>query len=71
MKTFVDNTCRQVGEGHLFGDLFDVFAPTVINGLSDDDLVRIAAEPEATQSMREEKKSLAEALRTSLQELRH
>jgi hypothetical protein len=43
---FVDNVCKQVVERHLIRDLPKVFQPESIVLLSDEDLRRIAAEPQ-------------------------
>jgi hypothetical protein len=70
MKTFVDNVCRQVIERHIVSGLPDFFSPTTVMELSDEELLRIAAEPEQQKEKRAMLVQLAESLRESLQHLR-
>ncbi|KFZ18620.1 hypothetical protein V501_01116 [Pseudogymnoascus sp. VKM F-4519 (FW-2642)] len=66
MKTFVDNVCRQVIERHIVSDLPDLFSPMIVMGLSDQDLVRVAAEPPRQKEKRAALSELAQNLRDSL-----
>jgi hypothetical protein len=70
MKTFVDNVCRQVIERHIVAGLPDFFSPTTVMELSDEELLRIAAEPEQQKEKRAMLVQLAKSLRESLQHLR-
>ena len=69
MKTFVDNVCRQVIERHIVSDLPDLFSPMIVMELSDQDLVRIAAEPPQQKEERAALSELAQNLRDSLMHL--
>lgn len=69
MKTFVDNICRQVIERHILSALPDLFAPTKVMSLSDEDLVRIATEPEKQREHRATLATLVQGLRDSLLDL--
>ncbi|KFY02398.1 hypothetical protein V494_00073 [Pseudogymnoascus sp. VKM F-4513 (FW-928)] len=69
MKTFVDNVCRQVIERHIVSDLPDLFSPMIVMELSDQDLVRIAAEPPQQKEKRAALSGLAQNLRDSLTHL--
>lgn len=69
MKTFVDNTCRQVIERHILSALPELFAPVKVMCLSDDDLLRIASEPERQREQRSFLKILVQGLRDSLLDL--
>jgi hypothetical protein len=66
MKSFVDNVCRQVIERHIVSDLPDLFSPMTVMGLSDQDLVRIAAELQRQKEKRATLSELAQNLRDSL-----
>ncbi|KUJ16853.1 putative dynamin GTPase [Mollisia scopiformis] len=66
MKTFVDNICRQVIERHLLSNIPDIFAPTTAMAFSDEDLIRIAAEPAKQKEKRTTLAALAQGLRDSL-----
>ena len=70
MKTFVDNVCRQVVERHILSTLPDIFAPTTVMDLSDEDLIRIASEPERQKEQRVALLMLAQGLKESLLDLR-
>ncbi|KAG4429202.1 hypothetical protein IFR05_015315 [Cadophora sp. M221] len=70
MKTFVDNICRQVVERHILSTLPNIFAPTTVMELSEEDLVRIASEPEKQRERRLALLTLAEGLKESLLGLR-
>ncbi|KFY92768.1 hypothetical protein V500_04035 [Pseudogymnoascus sp. VKM F-4518 (FW-2643)] len=63
MKTFVDNVCRQVIERHIVFDLPDLFSPMIVMELSDQNLVRIAAEPPQQKEKRAALSELAQNLR--------
>jgi hypothetical protein len=69
MKTFVDNTCRQVIERHILSTLPDIFSPLTVTSLLDDDLLRIASEPEKQRDRRTRLQILVQGLRQSLKEL--
>ncbi|OBT85154.1 hypothetical protein VE02_05638 [Pseudogymnoascus sp. 03VT05] len=69
MKTFVDNVCRQVIERHIVSDLPDLFSPMTVMELSNQDLVRIAAEPPQQKEKRAALSELAQNLRDSLMHL--
>lgn len=69
LKTFVDNVCRQVIERHIVSDLPDLFSPMTVMELSDQDLVRIAAEAPQQKEKRAELSELAQNLRDSLMHL--
>jgi hypothetical protein len=69
MKTFVDNVCRQVIERHLLAELPQVFCPTTVAQLSDNEMVQIASESEGNFQRRGELKALAQGLQSSLLEL--
>lgn len=71
MKTFVDNVCRQVIERHIVSGLPDFFSPTTVMELSEEDLLRIAAEPQRQKEKRAALSELAQGLRDSLLELRN
>jgi hypothetical protein len=70
MKTFVDNVCRQVIERHILTKLPTVFNPMTVSSLSDELLVRVAAESPRISKRRAEATQLQEALVHSLRELR-
>ncbi|CZS94323.1 related to dynamin GTPase [Rhynchosporium graminicola] len=70
IKTFVDNVCRQVVERHILSALPNIFAPTTVMMLSEEDLVRIASEPEKQRERRLALQTLAEGLKESLLDLR-
>lgn len=70
MKTFVDNVCRQVVERHILATLPNIFAPTTVMELSEEDLVRIASEPEKQRERRLALLTLAEGLKESMLDLR-
>ncbi len=69
MKTFVDKVCRQVIERHIVSDMPDLFSPMVVMELSDQDLVRIAAEPPQQKEKRAALSELTQSLRDSLMHL--
>ena len=69
LKTFVDNTCRQVIERHILSALPELFAPTKVMCLSDEDLLRIASEPEKQREYRASLYILVQGLRDSLADL--
>jgi hypothetical protein len=69
MKTFVDNICRQVIERHIISALPELFAPTKVMSLSDEDLFRIASEPEKQREHRASLSILVKGLRNSLADL--
>jgi hypothetical protein len=69
MKTFVDNTCRQVIERHILSTLPEIFSPLKVTCLSDDDLLRIASEPEKQRDRRTRLQILVHGLRQSLEDL--
>jgi hypothetical protein len=69
MKTFVDNVCRQVIERHIVSDMPDLFSPMIVMELSDQDLVRIAAEPPQQKEKRAALSELTQSLRDSLMHL--
>jgi hypothetical protein len=69
MKTFVDNVCRQVVERHILSGLPDIFSPTTVMDLSDEDLIRIASEPERQKERRVALFMLVESLKASLMDL--
>ncbi|TDZ34310.1 Interferon-induced GTP-binding protein Mx1 [Colletotrichum spinosum] len=69
MKTFVDNVCRQVVERHILSPLPQIFYPSTVSQLSDDELVRIGTEPEREVARRQRLKTSAKGLRTSLVDL--
>lgn len=69
MKTFVDNVCRQVIERHILSKLPDILSPGIVMGLTDEDLIRIASEPQRQRESRGKLAKLAQGLRGSLQEL--
>ncbi|OHE92329.1 vacuolar sorting protein VPS1 [Colletotrichum orchidophilum] len=69
MKTFVDNICRQVVERHILAPLPEIFNPTTVSQLSDDELLRIGSEPEKEIARRQRLGASAQGLRSSLLEL--
>jgi hypothetical protein len=69
MKTFVDNTCRQVVERHLLSGLATAFDPIRVGKLSDDEVIGIAAETISVRDRRAELEVLSKALQESLIEL--
>jgi hypothetical protein len=69
MKTFVDNICRQVIERHILSALPELFTPTKVMCLSDEDLLRIALEPEKQREHRASLSILVQGLRDSLTDL--
>lgn len=69
MKTFVDNVCRQVVERHIMKKLPSIFEPSTVVGFSDEEVARIAAEPDRNISRRKELQDLFKALQNSLDEL--
>jgi hypothetical protein len=71
MKTFVDNVCRQVIERHILSSLPDTFAPPTMIDFSDEDLHRIASEPQKQKEQRATLCTLAQGLRDSLIDLRN
>ncbi len=66
MKTFVDNVCRQVIERHILCSVPNVFSPPAIMSFSDEELTRIASEPESRLRRRKALVSLEQGLRDSL-----
>ncbi|KAL8838823.1 MAG: hypothetical protein Q9170_001978 [Blastenia crenularia] len=70
LKTFVDNTCRQVIERHLLRTLPGIFCPETVAALGDEDLERIAAERPSNVEKRKSLRDLHESLSDSLRELR-
>lgn len=66
MKTFVDNVARQVIERHIVDPLPKAFYPNSVARLSDDEILRIGAEPEHQSARRAKLGSMAEGLRQSL-----
>lgn len=66
LKTFVDNICRQVIERHILSNLPEVFSPTTVMGFSDDELLRIASEPEIQRRQRQTLIALVQGLGDSL-----
>jgi hypothetical protein len=66
MKTFVDNICRQVIERHILSALPELFTPMTVMNLSDEDLLRIASEPEKQRDHRSSLLILVHSLRDSL-----
>ncbi|KAG9240272.1 dynamin GTPase [Calycina marina] len=71
MKTFVDNVCRQVVERHLLSTLPGIFDPTTVINFSDEEILRIASEPEKQKHRRTSLLALAKGLRDSLKDLRN
>jgi hypothetical protein len=69
MKTFVDNMCRQVIERHIIAPLPTVFSPNAIARFTDEELLRIGAEPEKQKLRRAELTTRAQNLRNSLTDL--
>ncbi|KAF4765279.1 hypothetical protein HAV15_003258 [Penicillium sp. str.  len=69
MKTFVDNVCRQVIERHIIAKLPNVFAPVLVSGYENDDLLRMAAESRQVSLRRDEARHFQEILEQSLQDL--
>ncbi|OJD32591.1 dynamin gtpase [Diplodia corticola] len=69
-KTFADNVCRQVVERHILSKLPHIFSPTVVIGFSDEDLVRVASEPQIRKERRQRLAKLAQGLGESLRGLR-
>ncbi|KAK7701998.1 hypothetical protein SLS57_011513 [Botryosphaeria dothidea] len=70
-KTFVDNVCRQVIERHILSELPDIFSPPVVTEFSDEELMRMASEPQKQRDHRASLQRLAEGLRESIKELRN
>ncbi|KAI9805818.1 MAG: hypothetical protein M1825_000432 [Sarcosagium campestre] len=70
MKTYVDNVCRQVIERHVLSDLPEVFSTTQIANYDDEELKRLAAEPQRIIDERTRLQSLLEGLNESLNDLR-
>lgn len=66
LKTFVDNVCRQVIERHILSNLPDVFSPTTVMSFSDEELLRIASEPETQRRQRQTLIALVQGLGDSL-----
>ncbi|KAK0932876.1 hypothetical protein LTR29_015546 [Friedmanniomyces endolithicus] len=58
-KTFVDNVCKQVIEGHLLCSLPSLFSPEIVAGYSEADLTRIAAESKETLEKRKHLQELS------------
>jgi hypothetical protein len=52
VQTFVQNVVIQVVERHLVRGLDKVFSPLKVNDLSDEDVLRVAAEPAPTRRRR-------------------
>uniref|UniRef100_L7IQ43 Interferon-induced GTP-binding protein Mx2 n=1 Tax=Pyricularia oryzae (strain P131) TaxID=1143193 RepID=L7IQ43_PYRO1 len=69
MKTFVDNVCRQVVERHIIAPLPKIFSPVTVSRFTDDELLQIGAESEKQNRKREELRSRANKLRSSLENL--
>lgn len=69
MNTFVDNVCRQVIERHIIAKLPNVFAPVLVSGYENDDLLRMAAESRQVSLRRDEARHFQEILEQSLQDL--
>lgn len=70
-KTFVDNVCKQVIEGHLLCSLPSLFSPEIVAGYSEADLTRIAAESKETLEKRKHLQGMHASLIVSLTELSH
>ncbi|KFZ20776.1 hypothetical protein V502_02980 [Pseudogymnoascus sp. VKM F-4520 (FW-2644)] len=62
LKTFVDNVCRQVIERHILSNLPEVFSPTTVMSFSDDELLRVASEPEIQRRQRQTLIALVQGL---------
>ncbi|KAI6578549.1 hypothetical protein MCOR06_010548 [Pyricularia oryzae] len=69
MKTFVDNVCRQVVERHIIAPFPKIFSPVTVSRFTDDEFLQIGAELEKQNRKREELKSRANKLRSSLENL--
>lgn len=69
MKTFVDNVCRQVVERHIMRKLPSIFEPSTVVRLSDEEIARIAMEPDKNIRRRKELQALVDALQSSLDDL--
>ncbi|KAJ5085228.1 hypothetical protein N7532_009999 [Penicillium argentinense] len=62
MKTFVDNVCRQVVERHIMRTLPSIFEPSTVVRMSDEDIERIAVEPEKNTRRRKKLQDMVDAL---------
>lgn len=69
MKTFVDNTCRQVIERHIIAKLPGVFEPVLVSGYETEELLRMAAESAQVSIRRDEARHFQEVLEKSLEDL--
>ncbi|KAF9876541.1 dynamin [Colletotrichum karsti] len=69
MKTFVDNVCRQIVERHILAPLPEIFYPTTISELTDDELLRLGSEPEKEIARRQKLDNAAKCLKGSLVDL--
>ncbi|TLD36907.1 dynamin family protein-like protein [Venturia nashicola] len=65
-KTFIANVVTQIIERHIVRGLEKIFSPVMVNKLSDDDVMGIAAEPTAGQRQR----SFLQARQVKLDEFR-
>lgn len=66
LRTFIDNVINLAVESCLVSDIPNILAPTKVNGMSPERLIKLAAETEEVQSERQLLEEQANLLREAL-----
>ncbi|KAK8104425.1 dynamin GTPase [Apiospora kogelbergensis] len=69
LKTFVDNVCRQVIERHILVRLPEIFSPSMIAQLPDEEILHLGSESKSHKRKREGLLEKQRMLKTSLEDL--